>query len=86
MRYHTKLPRKSLEDALFFIKTAQQIVLRLYHEKSYAADDYDFALLKQITQTCDHARLIAVHTEICLHLRSKGEPEPPLQAEGGGKP
>ena len=78
MKHQRRAPRKPLEDVLFFISTAERLLLRVYHDESYTADEYDFALLKKITDTCDRARLMLSRTEICLHLRAGPKPESPL--------
>ena len=78
MKRRHRLPRKPLEDALFLINAAQQVLLRLTHDPCYVADDGDFPLLEKISDICIRTRLMAYHTEICLHKRAKGEPEPPL--------
>ncbi len=84
MRHPKKLPRKPLEEVLFNISSAQEIILRLYRDGSYMADDYDFALMHKITQKSDQFRILANHTEIALHQRLKGLLETPLP-EGFGK-
>jgi hypothetical protein len=77
MKHHRRIPRKPLEDVLFFVNTAQKLILRLHNDKLYIPDDYDFALLEKISDVSQRLRLMVSNTEISFHLRAKHIPDSP---------